>query len=202
MGRWHATTIAGGDARELLHQGLALLLALAAPVSVVGQGGRRSKSSVRSCGASARNRNKSSRLGGGAGIAAGAACRSSTRNRNRRSGAGGGAGASSRVNGRDGPGRFIGLGHRPHEGASGRDGRPAYNISELDMGNFKEGIERGQINGHGCGEAWVCPNPHPLAPSPEGAHGVRIYVFVLIQMSVRECLYGSASTLRNSETKI
>jgi len=46
-----------------------LLLALVAPVSVVGQGRRRSESSVMSNGAGTRNRNRSSKLGGGAGAA-------------------------------------------------------------------------------------------------------------------------------------
>jgi hypothetical protein len=43
--RWRAVAVAGHKAGWLPRQGLTLLLALAAPVGIVGRGGKRSKSS-------------------------------------------------------------------------------------------------------------------------------------------------------------
>jgi hypothetical protein len=70
-GHRRAVAVAGGEVRGLPRQGLALLLALAAPVGVVGWAGQRSKTSIRSSGAGARNR--SNKLGGGVVPAAGPA---------------------------------------------------------------------------------------------------------------------------------
>jgi hypothetical protein len=118
--------VAGGLACGVLRLGLALLLALAAPVSVVEQGGRRSKGVA----SGAAGRARGTETGVAAGIAAVAARRTGAGGAGR--GVGSGAGAS-RVNGRDGPGKFFWAETQAREGASERDGRPAYNMSDINI---------------------------------------------------------------------